>query len=128
MSTELLNALLPLVLSALGVILAALGNYLAKQVKKFLDSKEKRSIAEATVKYVEQVGKALGSDEKFAKAKETIVQQLNNEGISFTDLELEVLIESVVNGFKKEYDKVDEPKVEEVKPIEEEVLEAVGSE
>lgn len=113
-TTELISALLPLILSALGVILAAFGTQIAKYVKKFFDSKDKRAIAEATVKYVEQVGKALGSEEKFAKAKETIVQQLNNEGIPFTDLELEVLIEAAVNGFKKEYAKVDEPKVEEV--------------
>lgn len=110
---ELISALLPLILSALGVILAAFGTQIAKYVKKFFDSKDKRAIAEATVRYVEQVGKALGSEEKFAKAKETIVQQLNNEGIAFTDLELEVLIEAAVNGFKKEYAKTDEVKVEE---------------
>lgn len=121
-NSELLNALMPLILSAAGIILTAIGTWLARKVKVFLDSKEKRSIAEATVKYVEQIGKALGSDEKFAKAKEAIVQQLNNEGIAFTDLELEVLIEATVNGFKKEYAKVDVPVVEEVK------LESVGSE
>lgn len=124
---ELFNALLPLILSAMGVVFTAVGTYLALQVKKFLDTKEKRSLAEVTVKYVEQVGKVMGSDEKFKLAKETLIQELNNQGITFTEVELEVLIESVVNGFKKEYAKVDEPKKEEVK-IDEQPLESIGSE
>ena len=113
-ANNLMTSLLPLILSASGVVLAAVGAWLAKQVKKFLDNKDKRAIAETTVKYIEMVGKTLGGDEKFAKAKETLIQQLNNEGIPFTDLELEVLIEATVQGFKKEYAKVDEPKPIEV--------------
>ena len=104
---ELINILLPLILTAMGAIFTMLGTEIAIKVKKFLDSKEKRSIAEATVKYVEQIGKALGSDEKFALAKKTIVEELNNAGIKVTELELTVLIEATVNGFKKEYAKED---------------------
>lgn len=100
---ELFNALMPMIISAAGVILTALGSYLAVQVKKFLDTGEKRAMAEVTVKYVEQVGKLMGSEEKLKLAMDTMIENLNNAGIKFTELELRVLIESAVNGFKKEY-------------------------
>lgn len=125
--TEILNALLPLVLSAAGIVLTGVGTYLAMQVKKFLDTREKRAIAETTVAYVEQIGKLLGSEEKFDLALETITQELNNAGINFTEVELKVLIEAAVNGFKKEYSVFDEKPIEDV--VAKSVLEEpVGSE
>lgn len=125
--TEILNALLPLVLSAAGIIFTALGTYLAMQVKKFLDTREKRALAEVSVKYVEQVGKLLGSEEKFDMALKTLSEQLQNTGINFTEVELKVLIEAAVNGFKKEYSVFDEKPIEDV--VAKSVLEEpVGSE
>lgn len=121
--TEIINALLPLVLSAAGIIFTALGTYLAMQVKKFLDTREKRALAEVSVKYVEQVGKLLGSEEKFDLALKTLSEQLQNTGINFTEVELKVLIEAAVNGFKKEYSIFDEASLDEI-PLEE----PVGSE
>ena len=118
---ELINALMPLVLSAAGIIFSGLGTYLALQVKKFLDTREKRALAEVSVKYVEQVGKLLGSEEKFDMALKTLSEQLQNTGINFTEVELKVLIEAAVNGFKKEYSIFDEASLDEI-PLEEPVV------
>lgn len=113
---DVLNALMPLAISAMGIVFTAIGTWAAMQAKKFLDTREKRALAEVTVKYVEQVGKLLGSEEKLGLALQTLTQELENAGIKFTEVELRVLIEAAVNGFKKEYAVIDEP------------LESVGSE
>jgi hypothetical protein len=43
----------------------------------------------------------LDCDEKYNKAKETIIQMVNQTKLKITDLELDVLIESVCNSLKK---------------------------
>lgn len=117
MNSELINILMPYILSALGAILAYVGAYLGVKVKDLLDTKQKRFIVEQTVKYVEQVGKALGSDEKLALAKQKSIEWINTKGLSVSEIELDILIEAFVNDFFAHY-----------YPEKEEELESVGSE
>ena len=107
MNQELFNALLPYIVSALATILTAVGAWLGKKVGDYFDSKKHseviQDIVEKTVKYVEQVGKSLGSEEKFALAKEKAIQWANTQGLSVSEVELEILIEAFVNSFDKGY-------------------------
>lgn len=53
--------------------------------------------------YVEQVYKnnMVTNEVKFAKAKEKAVEWLTSKGLKISDTELEILVESAVNGLKK---------------------------
>lgn len=96
---ELLVQLQPQIVSILVTIIAAFSGWLSIQVKSILDTKEKREIVGATVMYVEQVGKSLGSEEKLELAKEKALEWINSKGFKVTTIELEILIEAAVQNF-----------------------------
>lgn len=102
---ELMNQLQPIIMNAAVVILTAIGSYVGLKVKTFVkekaDTDTKKKIVETTCKYVEQIYKDLDGATKLEKAKDNILAQLNEKGISISELELDVLIEATVNGFKK---------------------------
>lgn len=107
---ELLKELTPSLIAIAVILFSTLATWLGKQAKATLQSWESnatdtkvRKIIESTVEYVEQIGKALGSVEKLALAKATIVKRLNEKGLAITALELDVLIESTVNQFFANY-------------------------
>lgn len=101
---NLMLELQPYLINALITILGATGTWLGtlvgKWIKEKVDTEEKKKIVETTCKYVQQVYKDLDGQSKLEKAKEAIIEQLNNKGIIITDLELRVLIESTVHSFK----------------------------
>lgn len=101
---ELLDLLKPSLLEIAGVLLSAFAGFAAVQIKAWFDTKQKRAIVESTVQYVEQVGRALGSEEKFALAKKKALEWLNAKGLKVVDVELEVLIEAAVNSFFEHYE------------------------
>lgn len=113
MNQELINALMPYLFAALGTILTTVGAWLGSKVGQYVDSKknsaELRNIVSATVKYVEQVGKALGSAEKLAEAKAKALQWASEKGLSVSEVELEILIEAFVNEFYGKYNEPLEP-------------------
>lgn len=124
MIDDLMTQLQPLIINAAITILTAVATYVGVMVKNFIqekvNSEEKKKIVETTCRYINQIYKDVDGPTKFEKAKESIVQQLNEKGINITDLELEVLIESTVNSFKdglsstaKEPEKIEE-KTEEL--------------
>ena len=102
---ELMNQLQPIIMNAAVVILTAIGSYVGLKVKTFVkeksDTDTKKKVVETTCKYVEQIYKDLDGESKLEKAKDNILAQLNEKGISISELELDVLIEATVNGFKK---------------------------
>ena len=102
---ELMTELQPIIMNAAVVILTAVGSYVGLKVKTFIkekaDTETKRKVVETTCKYVEQLYKDLDGAEKLEKAKDNILEQLNEKGITIMELELDVLIEATVNGFKK---------------------------
>lgn len=101
MFDELVSAYLIPILAA---IITGVSSYVGLKIKsiyeKYVDTKTKKEIIEYTVKYVEQICKAtkLTSAEKLDMAKEKALNWLNSKGIKISDTELEVLIESAVNG------------------------------
>ena len=76
-----------------------------KYFDKYFDSKEKRDVAASCVKFVEQVYKDLHGEEKLNKALEAASEMLAQKGISFTELELRVLIEAAVASFNDAFNK-----------------------
>lgn len=100
---NIIEQLTPSLLEIAGILLSALAAWLGLQLKLWLDTQQKRTIAESSVKYVEQVAKALGSDEKLALAKETVIARLSALNIKITDIELTVLIEAAVQNFTEHY-------------------------
>lgn len=90
-------------------ILVAVFSYIGSQVKKiyekYVDTKVKKEVVEATCKYVEQIYSSLNGEEKLNKALEAASEMLVEKGISVSELELRVLIEASVNSFKQGYEK-----------------------
>ena len=104
---ELLNQLMPNIVEGLVIVLGFIFTRLGLVAKDWFDDQTKRALAEQTVQFVRQVGKSLGTDEKFELAKETLIEELNDKKIKFTKLELQVLIESAYSGFKSAWDAED---------------------
>lgn len=86
-------------------ILTATISFVGLKIKSSYDKcsndRIKKQVVEDTVKYVEQIYKNLSSKKKFEKAKENVLELLNDKGISITDLELQVLIEAACNNLSK---------------------------
>lgn len=104
---ELLNQILPQILTIVATLVLALVGYVANKVKIVLDTKEKKEAVYNSVLAVEQIANAFGLDSagKKEKAKEYARVQLEKIGIKISDVELDVLIEAVVLEFTKEINK-----------------------
>ena len=93
----------------IGAILTAILGYLGAKIKKYLDEKENARIVQHIVKTavlaVEQMYKDISGEEKFRIALENITEILAQKGISVTELELQMLIESCVSEFNQPWKK-----------------------
>lgn len=89
----------------LATIITGVASFIGVAIKntytKYVDTKIKKEIVKSTVEYVEQVFTEIHGVEKLYKAKEKALEWLNEKGIKISETELEILIESAVNGFKK---------------------------
>lgn len=81
-------------------IFTGVATWIGTIYRKYINTKQKKEIVEATVKYVEQIGTNLLSEEKLKKAKEKALEWLKECNLKISDTELEILIESTVNSFK----------------------------
>lgn len=93
------------VLPVLAAALTALAGFIGTQVKdlyrRWVDDKTKEAVVRTCVKAVEQLYHDLGGPEKLEKAREGIGQMLEEKGIAISQLEMEMLIESVVAEFNR---------------------------
>ncbi len=107
MLETILEGISPYIWQILGVVLTSVASYIGLKLKNLYDAKinteVKEKIVKAVVEMVEQLDKKYNwtSEEKYNKAKETIIRMINDAGLKITELELEVLIESVCNSFDK---------------------------
>ena len=62
-----------------------------------LSNEKVKTVVNAT----EQLYKDLDGAKKLEKAKENIIALLNEKGITITELEMDMMIEEVVNGFNQ---------------------------
>lgn len=91
----------------LATIITAVASFIGMSIKKaytkYVDTKTKKEIVDSTVKYIEQIykGVMISNEDKLSKAKEKALEWLNSKGLKTSDTELDILIESAVNGLKK---------------------------
>lgn len=113
---------LPVIAAAVTALAGFLGAQLKSLYQKYINDKTKESVVRTCVKAVEQLYHDLSGPEKLEKAKDGVVEMLNEKGIPITELEMNLLIEAVVSefnyGFAKagEVPKSDTPAVEEKTP------------
>ena len=92
--------LFPILATALTTVLSYVGLRLKAIYEKHVDTKIKEDVIKNTVQYVEQVFGTLKGSEKLEKAKATALDWLNEKGITISDAELTILIESAVKALK----------------------------
>ena len=100
--TQFINAIMPYVITIVTALLGYVSVAIKNKNTKKLDTQTKQEVARATVEYVEQVYQALGGAEKLQKAIEQARLILQEKGISITEVELKMLLESAVYGMNKE--------------------------
>lgn len=116
---QTMTALTPYIIT----IVTAIVGYWAAQIKKRfdekLDTEAKKQVVKDTVNYVQQVYETLDGPEKLKKAIQTASEWLQEKGISVTEAELNILIESTIKAAKDGwYSEIECVKTEEVKEIE----------
>lgn len=100
--TQFINAIMPYVITIVTALLGYVSVVIKNKISKKLDTQTKQEVARATVEYVEQVYQALGGAEKLQKAIEQARLILQEKGISITEVELKMLLESAVYGMNRE--------------------------
>ena len=95
----LMTYLLPVIGTALVSLAGFFGAQLKALYQKYVNDRTKEAVARTCVKAVEQLYHDLGGPEKLKKAQEGIRQMLEEKGIAISELEMEMLIESVVSEF-----------------------------
>lgn len=103
--TTIINQLVDLLLPILATFLTGLFTYIGTRLKKIYEEKVNNETAkivvENAVRYVEQVYKDLHGKEKLEKAIEQVSKVLESKGITITDAEIYMLIESAVYGLNE---------------------------
>lgn len=82
-------------------IMGFIGICIKNIIKKISDDKTKQQVCKTVVKAVEQMYSDLTGTEKYEKAVENITDMLTEKGISATELEVQMLIESCVKEMKE---------------------------
>ena len=99
---ELLSThVLPLLATALTALAGFVGTQIKNLYRRWVDDKTKEAVVRTCVKAVEQLYRDLGGPEKLERAKAGIRQMLEEKGIFISELEMEMLIESVVAEFNQ---------------------------
>lgn len=114
----ILSAIITAVASALGVLVKKLWD---KTVGDKVKEDTKKDVAKLVVKYVEQVYKDIHGEEKLDKALEAFSEMLSQKGITISDLEMRVYLESALAGFNNAFTKTATTEVTISETIESEV-------
>ena len=99
--TALCMACIPIFVVYIGKILYGIEKFIKSKYNEIADTQSKKEIVTIAVKAVEQLYKTLGGEEKLEKAKETVLNLLDEKGIEISELELNTYIESIVQEFNK---------------------------
>lgn len=102
---EILELLQPYLLEILVAILMSVATFIGSKVKQIykdkVDTETKEKVVKTVVNAVEQIYKDLKGEEKLEKCIENATVMLEEKGLTITELELRMLIESTVNSFNK---------------------------
>lgn len=114
MFAEFINTYgMQLMYAVITAIAGYLGIVFKNLAKKFFNDKTKKEVAKNAVQFVEQVFKNLHGEEKLFEAMKAASEMLAEKGITITELELRVLVESAVAEFNKAFEKKTETPAEE---------------
>ena len=102
---EILNQILQIVLPILATFLTGLFTYIGTRLKKVYEEKVNtetaKAVVEDAVRFVEQVYKDLHGKEKLEKATAQVAEVLQSKGITISEAEINMLIESAVYGLNE---------------------------
>lgn len=90
-----------IIMGAITGLLTWLGGTIKKFYNEYIKNKTIRTVIDDCVRYVEQKSKKEEILDKYEMAKDKAVNILNSKGIDVTDDEIDLLIESFVNGLTK---------------------------
>lgn len=96
---EMFMDLLPIVIAAVGTFIIGI---IKAKYTEYVNTDTKKELAMLTVRYVEQVFKALHGDEKLNKAKSAFIKVLNERGIEISEDEVNILLESAVHKMNED--------------------------
>lgn len=86
-------------------VVTAIAGYIGVTIKnlykKYINDKTKEKVVSTVVKAVKQLYSDLNGEEKLAKAIENISDMLEEKGITVSELEIRMLIESAVSEIKE---------------------------
>ena len=99
---------LPVIVAALTALAGFIGTQVKKLYERYINDKTKEAVVRTCVKAAEQLYHDLSGPEKLKKAQEGAVEMLNEKGIPISELELNLLIESVVSEFNYGFAKASE--------------------
>jgi hypothetical protein len=102
--SQILAILIPALATAIVGWFGVLGKRIQDKYSEKSNNKIRQEVVENVVKYVEQVYADLSGEEKIEKAMEEALQILTEKGISTSETELRMLIESAVYEMNKEKD------------------------
>lgn len=112
--TSVLNQFIDILLPVLATILTAVGAYVATRIKTAytdkINDETAKKVIENVVKYIQQVYKDLDGESKLQKATEKVSEILLSKGITISEIEINMLIESSVYGIKQGLTQTEEPK------------------
>lgn len=86
-------------------ILGFVGIAIKSVIERFVNDKRKQKIVETCVNAAEQIYKELKGNDKLEKVKENIVAMLNEQGLTISELEMDMLIEAAVAEMNKQIKK-----------------------
>lgn len=93
------NILTEYIMQIIAAIVAGIAAWLGLVFKKHINTQTKKDVVYTVVQAVEQIYKDLHGEEKLNKALEAASEMLKAQGITVTELELKMLIESAVGEF-----------------------------
>ena len=89
--------LIPLLMTILTGVATWIGTKIKKVIEENAKNEKIKDIIYNVVRYTEQTSKELTSSEKFERAVEESTEWLNSKGITISEYELKIMIESKVN-------------------------------
>lgn len=117
--TTLGNQLLDILLPVLATFLTGLFTYIGTRLKKVYEEKVNtetaKNVVEDAVRFVAQVYKDLKGPEKLEKATAQVIEVLQSKGISISEAEIHMLIESAVYGLNKGWFQPEETVIDNTK-------------
>lgn len=100
--SEFVNiVLLPILSTVLTAVIAYVGVKLKDLLERSENDKAKLNAAKTCVQAVEQLYKDLHGEEKYDKCVEGLTEMLGEKGITVTEIEIKMLVESAVRELNK---------------------------